>query len=139
MYLTEEEFVILSAYKMNLTNNDIFKHFGIRIYTNDPRVDSLYKKYGVKDRIALIQKADLKKVEVCESVEDIPFFTYDDNKQLVKVIRICKKDVISLLKILETVQYENKSFQLVQCSNTLNEYLCVKIGDTEKFLYQRVG
>ncbi len=138
MYLTEEEFVILSAYKMNLTNNEILKYLGIRIYTNDPRVDSLLQKYGVCSRFDLVKLADLNKVEVCD-IKNIPYFTSDDDKQLVNVIRICKKDVNTLANIFETVQDENKVFDLVQCSNTLNEYLCLRTDNTEEYIYQRIG
>lgn len=138
MYLTNEEFIILSAYKMNLTNNELLKYFGIRIYTNDLRVDSLFLKYGVSDRFSLIEVADLKNVEVCDN-DNIPFYKYDDDKQLVNVIRICKNDIKALVKIFETIQDENQVFDLVQCSNTLNEYLCLRTNNIEKYVYQRTG
>ena len=132
MFLTEEEFVILSSIKIGLSNPEIKEKFGIPLCTNDPRVDSLFQKYGANDKVELIENADLRKVEVCTK-ENIPYFEYDKDMQLVKKIPVCKKDVERLMKIFENVQDEEEIFSLVYCSNTLNEYLFL-----EEYVYKRL-
>ena len=64
MYLTKEELIILQGLKNNQTFARINKKLSKPIRTCDPRIDSLCQKYGVTDRVELVNKADLEKVSV---------------------------------------------------------------------------
>ena len=64
MYLTKEELIILQGLKDNLTFVEINKNLATPIRTCDPRIDSLCQKYGVADRVELVNKADLEKVSI---------------------------------------------------------------------------
>ena len=64
MNLTKEQFNILKSFKEGLSYKDIEEKFGIRLYTNDPRVIFLYEMYNVVDRLELCKVADLDKVEI---------------------------------------------------------------------------
>ncbi len=98
---------------MGLNSKKIKEKFGIQIYTNDPRIGSLCKKYGVKDKWELIDVANMKKVEVFLQ-DEIPYYTYekaDDNKEvytLVNKIKITKQDVQRLSEFCETAPDKSK-------------------------------
>ena len=94
MYLTEEEFKILQGLKLGLSFTEISKELNKPLRTCDPRIDSLYQKYRVIDRLELSKKADLKKVTVA-NIEEIPYWEYEGT-QLVQSIPICKKAVENL-------------------------------------------
>lgn len=64
MYLTKEELIILQGLKNNQTFAEINKNLSKPMRTCDPRIDSLCQKYGVTDRVELINKADLEKVSI---------------------------------------------------------------------------
>ena len=64
MYLTKEELIILQGLKNNQTFAEINKNLAKPIRTCDPKIDSLCQKYGVTDRVELVNKADLEKVSV---------------------------------------------------------------------------
>lgn len=64
MYLTKEELIILQGLKNNQTFAEINKNLSKPMRTYDPRIDSLCQKYGVTDRIELVNKADLEKVSI---------------------------------------------------------------------------
>lgn len=140
MYLTEDEFKILCGLKMRLNSQQIKEKFGIQIYTNDPRIGSLCKKYGVKNKWELIDVANMKKVEVFAQ-DEIPYYTYekiDDNKEvytLVNKIKITKRDVRRLYEFLEKAPYDNE-YELIFDEDFYNIYkfLTVKnLSTGEKF------
>ena len=92
MYLTKEELIILQGLKNNQTFAEINKNLAKPIRTCDPRIDSLCQKYGVTNRVELVNKADLEKVSVAD-IEEIPYWEYE-NSQLVQSIPICKKNLV---------------------------------------------
>ncbi len=119
MFLTEDEFIILSAIKIGLNNDEIKEKFGIELIENDYRLHALYQKYGVNNINNLLQVADLKKIEVLPK-EKIPYYLYD-GFELVHKIKICKNDVINLVKFFENVQDDTKEYSLIyhNCFNNL--------------------
>lgn len=66
MQMTKEQFNILKYFKEGLNCKDIEEKLGIRLYTNDPRVISLYEKYNVLDRIELCKKAELDNIQIID-------------------------------------------------------------------------
>ena len=134
MYLTKEELIILQGLKDNLTFVEINKNLAKPIRTCDPRIDFLCQKYGVADRVELVNKADLEKVSVAD-IEEIPYWEYK-NSQLVQRIPICKKSVKNLLILLEQVEDDKKEFKLIYSSNKLNKFLILE-RETEKFYLYR--
>lgn len=64
MYLTKEELIILQGLKNNQTFAEINKNLSKPMRTCDPRIDSLCQKYGVTNRVELVNKADLEKVSI---------------------------------------------------------------------------
>ena len=66
MQMTKEQFNILKSFKESLSYKDIEEKLGIRLYTNDPRVISLYEKYNALDRIELCKKADLDNIQITD-------------------------------------------------------------------------
>ena len=81
MYLTKEELIILQGLKNNQTFAEINKNLSKPMRTCDPRIDSLCQKYGVVDRVELVNKADLEKGSVAD-IEEMPYWEYE-NFQLV--------------------------------------------------------
>lgn len=81
MYLTKEEPSILQGLKNNQTFEEINKNLSKPMRTCDPRIDSLCQKYGVTNRVELVNKADLEKVSVAD-IEEMPYWEYE-NFQLV--------------------------------------------------------
>lgn len=116
MYLTNEEFIILKCFANGLSREKINKQLSKTLKTNDCRIEALYQKYGANNRIQLLEKADLQKVEVCNK-ETIPYWKYDENDQLISEIYLSKKDIIKLMKILEKEQNENKLFKITYSNN----------------------
>jgi len=140
MYLTEDEYKILCGIKEKLNSQQIKEKYGLTIYTNDPRIGSLCKKYGVKNKWELIDVANMKKVEVFAQ-DEIPYYTYekiDDNKEvytLVNKIKITKRDVRRLYEFLEKAPYDNE-YELIFDEDFYNIYkfLTVKnLSTGEKF------
>ena len=66
MILTKEQYNILKSFKEGFSYKDIEEKFGIRLYTNDPRVIFLYEIYNVVDRLELCKVADLDRVEIID-------------------------------------------------------------------------
>ena len=135
MYLTKEELIILQGLKDNLTFAEINKNLAKPIRTCDPRIDSLCQKYGVTNRVELVNKADLEKVSVAD-IEEIPYWEYE-NSQLVQSIPICKKSVKNLLTLLEQVEDDKKEFKLIYSSNKLNKFLILERGTEKFYLYRQ--
>lgn len=135
MYLTKEELIILQGLKDNLTFVEINKNLATPIRTCDPRIDSLCQKYGVADRVELVNKADLEKVSVAD-IEEIPYWEYE-NSQLVQSIPIRKKSVKNLLTLLEQVEDDKKEFKLIYSSNKLNKFLILERGTEKFYLYRQ--
>lgn len=116
MYLTNEEFIILKGFANGLSREKINEQLSKTLKTNDCRIDALYQKYGANNRIQLLEKADLQKVEICNK-ETIPYWKYDENDQLITKIYLSKKDIIKLMEILEKEQDENKLFKITYSNN----------------------
>lgn len=134
MYLTEEEFKILKGLTIGLSFPEISQKLNKPLRTCDPRIDSLYQKYGVANRIELIKKADLKKVTVAK-IEGIPYWKYE-NTQLVQSIPICKKAVESIMKLLEQEEDDRRVFELIYSSNKLSKFLLLKRGTEKVYIYK---
>ena len=112
MILTEDEFIILSAIKIGLNNTEIKEKFGIELFVNDSRISALFQKYGAGSINKLLQGADLKKVEIL-SKEKIPYYQYEGS-ELVHKIKICKNDVINLIKFFENVSDSEQEYEIMK-------------------------
>ncbi len=112
MFLTKDEFIILSAIKIGLNNTEIKEKFGIELIENDLRLNALYQKYGVSSINELLQIADLKKVEVLPK-EKIPYYQYESS-ELVHKIKICQNDVINLIKFFENVSDSEQEYEIMK-------------------------
>ena len=112
MFLTEDEFIILSAIKIGLNNTEIKEKFGIELIKNDSRLNALYQKYGVSGINELLQIADLQKVEVLPK-EKIPYDQYEGS-ELVHKIKICKNDVVNLIKFFENVSDSEQEYEIMK-------------------------
>ncbi len=55
MFLTEDEFIILSAIKIGLNSIEIKEKFAVELIENDSRLNALYQKYGVSSINELLQ------------------------------------------------------------------------------------
>ena len=135
MYLTQDEFLILSALKMGFNEIETKKHFGLKLGSNDPRLAALYLKYGVKNKQELLEKSNLKKVEVTE-IENMPYFQYETMKgakipDLVRKIKITKNDFLLLSKFFRTVNEPDKEFELIWYEDFFNIIECLEIKDTK--------
>lgn len=135
MYLTEEEFKILKGLTLGLSFTEISKKLNKPLRTCDPRIDSLYQKYGVNNRIELIKKADLKKVTVAK-IEGIPYWKYE-NTQLVQSIPICKKAVENIISLLSQVEDDKREFKIIYSANKLNKFLLLDNGVEKIYLYRQ--
>ena len=112
MILTEDEFIILSAIKIGLNNTEIKEKFGIELIKNDSRLNALYQKYGVSGINELLQIAGLQKVEVLQK-EKIPYYQYEGS-ELVHKIKICKNDVVNLIKFFENVSDSEQEYEIMK-------------------------
>lgn len=112
MFLTEDEFIILSAIKIGLNSTEIKEKLGIELIKNDSRLNALFQKYGVNSINELLQIADLKKVEVLPR-EKIPYYQYEGS-ELVHKIKICKNDVINLIKFFENVSDSEQEYEIMK-------------------------
>lgn len=135
MYLTEEEFKILKDLTLGLSFTEISQKLNKPLRTCDPRIDSLYQKYGVNNRIELIKKADLKKVTVAK-IEGIPYWKYE-NTQLVQSISICKKAVENIISLLSQVEDDKREFKIIYSANKLNKFLLLDNGVEKIYLYRQ--
>ena len=135
MYLTEEEFKILQGLKFGLSFTEISKELNKSLRTCDPRIDSLYQKYGVIDRLELSKKADLKKVTVA-NIEEIPYWEYEGT-QLVQSIPICKKAVENIISLLLQVEDDKKEFKIIYTANKLNKFWLFDNGVEKIYLYRQ--
>ena len=135
MYLTEEEFKILKGLTLGLSFAEINRKLNKPLRTCDPRIDSLYQKYGVVNRIELIKKADLKKVTVAK-IEGIPYWKYE-NTQLVQSIPICRKAVENIISLLSQVEDDKREFKIIYSANKLNKFLLLDNGVDKIYLYRQ--
>ena len=131
MYLTKEELIILQGLKENLSYAEISKKLSEPLRTCDSRINSLYQKYGVDNKLDLAQRANLDKVEVAR-IENIPYWQYDGT-QLVQKIPVCKRDVERLLKLLEQ-EDELKKFNLVCSSNYLYRFMYLEMPSGKEYI-----
>ncbi len=131
MYLTKEELIILQGLKENLSYAEISKRLSEPLRTCDSRINSLYQKYGVDNKLDLAQRANLDKVEVAR-IENIPYWQYDGT-QLVQKIPVCKRDVERLLKLLEQ-EDELKKFNLVCSSNYLYRFMYLEMPSGKEYI-----
>lgn len=131
MYLTKEELIILQGLKENLSYAEISKRLSEPLRTCDSRINSLYQKYGVDNKLDLAQRANLDKVEVAR-IENIPYWQYDGT-QLVQKIPVCKRDVERLLKLLEQ-EDELKKINLVCSSNYLYRFMYLEMPSGKEYI-----
>ena len=131
MYLTKEELIILQGLKENLSYAEISKRLSEPLRTCDSRINSLYQKYGVDNKLDLAQRANLDKVEVAR-IENIPYWQYDGT-QLVQKIPVCKRDDERLLKLLEQ-EDELKKFNLVCSSNYLYRFMYLEMPSGKEYI-----
>lgn len=134
MYLTKEELTILQGLKNGLNFAEINQELETPIRTCDPRIDSLYQKYGVNNRINFVEKADLNKVIVTK-IEEIPYWKYEGN-QLVQTLPICKKALKNIMELLEQEKDDKIEFELIYSSNKLNKFLLLKKGEEKFYIYR---
>ena len=134
MYLTREEFLVLSARKMGIhCKRDIAEKFKLSETTVAICDNNLFKKYGIKAKSTveakqkLVEVADLKKVEVVET-DKMPFFEYENNA-LVKKMKITKKNVEALSKYFENVKDESQEYELILDEDFNNMYRILEIKD----------
>ena len=132
MYLTEDEFKVLLGIRDRLTNSQIKEKYGIQMYTNDPRITSLAKKYGVFDctgsiKSNIIEKADLSKIEVV-SKEETPYFEYINYWELANYINISKREVDLLMEYFKNVSKEDseKRYRLYETEDGLGSSLYIR-------------
>ena len=136
MYLTNEEFLVLSARKTGIhCKRDIAEKFKLSETTVALCDNNLFKKYGIRANSTveakqkLVEIADLKKVEVVDS-DKIPYFEYE-NDVLVKKIKITKIDVLALLDYFQYVEDEKKEYELILNEDASNMYRILEIKDVE--------
>ncbi len=131
MYLTKDEFIILSGLKQGYKLFQIGQEYNISIGMNDPRIVSLCKKYGVDNYNikALIQKADLNKAVVINNRNEIPYFQYN-GYELVETVKICKKDIKELVVFFNNfVKDDDKYYDIITYYDGLCSY--IKLIDKE--------
>ena len=90
----------------------MLEKFGIELIKNDSRLNALYQKYGVSGINELLQIADLQKVEVLQK-EKIPYYQYEGS-ELVHKIKICKNDVVNLIKFFENVSDSEQEYEIMK-------------------------
>ena len=134
MYLTQEEFLVLSARKMGIhKKSEIAYKFKLSEITVALCDNNLFKKYGIKAKSSveakqkLVEIADLKKVKVVD-IDKIPFFEYENNT-LVKKMKITKNDVEALSRYFENIEDENKVYELILDEDFNNMYRFLEIKD----------
>ena len=138
MYLTEDEFKVLLGIRDRLTSSQMKEKYGIQMYTNDPRITSLAKKYGVFDcpgsiKSNIIEKADFSKIEVV-SREEMPYFEYINYWELAEYIDISKREVDLLVEYFKNVSKEDseKSYRLYKTEGGLGSSLYIRDLKTNK-------
>lgn len=136
MYLTKEEFLVLSARKMGIhQRKEISQKFKLSETIIALCDNNLFKKYGIKAgssieaKQKLVEIADLKKVEVVE-IDKMPFYEYENNT-LVKKIKITKKDCLTLFRYFENIEDENQEYELVLDEDFSNLYRTLEIKDVK--------
>lgn len=137
MYLTEDEFKVLLGIRDCLTRSQMRDKYGIQMYTNDPRVFSLAKKYGVFNctgsiKSNILKKADFSKIEVV-SKEEMPYFKYI-NWELADYIDICKREVDLLMEYFKNVSQKDaeKNYRLYKTECGLGSSLYIRDSETNK-------
>ena len=138
MYLTKEEFLVLSARKLGIhSREEISQKFKLSQTSIALCDNALYQKYGIKANSTveykqkLVEVADLKKVEVVDA-DKMPYFEYENNV-LVKKIKITKKDVLALLDYFQCVEDEKKEYELILDEDTSNMYRTLEVKDLETY------
>ena len=120
--------------KFGLSYTAISKQLGSKLVTCDPRIDSLYQKYGVNSRIELLENADLNKATVV-NIEEMPYWKYEGN-QLVQTWPICKKALKNIMVLLEQEKDDKRMFELIYSSNKLNKFMLLKEGKEKIYIYR---
>ena len=129
MFLTQNEFTVLSGIIIGLTDREMQEKFHLSKTVIKQNKNALCKKYGVKEHyLELRHLADLKKVEVFET-ENIPYFQYE-NSILVQKIKINKKEVQKLYEFFRN-KPENKDYELILDDDFSNLYRNIEIKDIE--------
>ncbi len=127
MYLTENEFKVLSGIIIGLNDKEMQKKFHLSLSDIKLNKNNLCKKYGAKESYRELKTiADLKKVEVAEP-NAIPFFEYEGSV-LVKKIKITKIDVIKLVVFFNRVP-NRKEYELILDEDFGNMYRFLEIKD----------
>jgi len=144
MYLTQEEFIVLSARKMGIyATSEICQKFNISETAIKFADNALCKKYGISVKSAvnakqkLVEIADIKQVKVVDR-DKIPYYEYElisghkNIYTLVKKLKITKKDVLALNNYFKSVEDENKQYELILDEDFFGMYrfLQVKEPDT---------
>jgi len=146
MYLTEQEYYVLKGLKNNIPYKEIKegvkKNFGIQMGMNDPIIEALYQKYGIKNGggVELCQKADLCKVDII-SEDEIPYYQYDSDKpyyrkQLVKKIVLTKREIKRLFKYInkKTNAKDDDKFAITLQENGLGWSAFVRDSNGETYM-----
>ncbi len=129
MFLTQNEFAVLSGIIIGLTDKEMQEKFHLSKTVIKQNKNALCKKYGGKEHyLELRHLADLKKVEVFET-ENIPYFQYE-NSILVQKIKINKKEVQKLYEFFRN-KPENKDYELISNDDFSNLYRNIEIKDIE--------
>ena len=129
MFLTQNEFAILSGIIIGLTDREMQEKFHLSEKIIKQNKYALCQKYGVKEHyIELKQLANLKKVEVVE-IENMPFYEYE-NSILVKKIKINKTEAKKLYDFFKN-KPENKDYELISDNDFSNLYRSIEIKDIE--------
>lgn len=120
MFLTQEEFNVLSGKIFGLSNFEISQKLKISETSVKITFGILLEKYGATDSLDLVQKANLNQIQISENP---PYYNYEKiegHKRLVKKIQISKQEFMSLAKFFENV--EDEEFELIFDKDPNNFY-----------------
>ena len=135
MYLTKEEFLVLSARKMGINvKQEIAQKFNLSEATVALCDRALYKKYGIEaSSLAdynqkLVETADLNKVMVVD-IDKMPYVEYEKKGNdyiLVKKMRISKKEGSALSKYFADIR-DDEEYELILDDDVHNMYRTFEI------------
>ena len=129
MYLTQDEFNVLSGKKKGLSNFKISQKFKMSETAVKVAFGNLLAKYDANDSSDLNEKADIKKTKVTETP---PYYEYEEiegYKRLVKKITLKEQDTTNLKKFLEKA--EKQEFELIFDKDPNNFYRALYIKNTK--------
>lgn len=123
--LTEEEFLLLKYFNEGESYKNIKEKYGITLYTNDPRVLSLYDKFDVYDRIDLIKKYRLYLEEksgkmTIENMINSEVYGTESGKKLYKMLSDVFKhseNIENVILLLETEENRQKMIKFLETGN----------------------